>query len=155
MDGATRPRWLASRLAVRHGECVRELNPRAATDNATSPYVCRGMREHGNSFLAPVFGSSKLNVLRQLHMQHRVLRMLRQHERGAARQGKAYTHVCWSRLEFDFLRPHPPLTLLLDAAARSEPRCDVWVPLGEDCARPRGALAAGAPARGLRATRAS
>ena len=39
---------------VKKGYCSAGRNPRADIDNSTSPYICNGMKESGNSFLAPV-----------------------------------------------------------------------------------------------------
>ena len=50
-----------------------------------SPYTCSRIPEQGNSFMAPVFGRSSLNVLRQIYLQSRVLERLQAfEERGTA-----------------------------------------------------------------------
>ena len=66
-------------------------------------------------------GSAKLHVLRQLHDIHRCLNLVSQRERTL---GMLYDRVVHSRLEFVWLRPHPPLELLAKHA--------VWIPSGED-----------------------
>ncbi len=66
-------------------------------------------------------------------MHYRLLTLLRAHEAGA-RGGRAYDHVVWSRLEYTWLRAHPPLHVLSAASRRSELPCELWVPLGEDYA---------------------
>lgn len=85
-----------------------------------SAYKCRGIYL-GNTIFAPVLGSPKLHVLRQLHDIHRCLNLVGRRERHV---GIAYDRIVHTRLEFVWLRPHPPLSLLA-------PRV-VWVPLGED-----------------------
>ena len=126
--GDATKRKLDVRLDAVMGKLARE------NYNATSPYVCPGLKENGNSFMAPLLGNAGLNVLRQLYMHHRVLALLNEHEASPARGGTPYTHVVWSRLEYMWIRPHLPLSLLNTASARSQPKCDLWVPLEEDYA---------------------
>jgi hypothetical protein len=109
-------------------------------NGSRSKYSCRTskMRFGGNSFLAPVLGNAHLNVLRQLYMQSRVLALLEAHEASEARGGRRYMAVVWSRLEYHWLRPHPPLALFAPSADAerglgSALDC-VWVPLEEDYA---------------------
>lgn len=78
----------------------------------------------GNTFLAPVVGNSGLHVLLQLQMQRSILEQLRRFE-VKIREGVEYRQVIWSRLEYHWLSPHPPLRLL-------QPASCVWVPWGED-----------------------
>jgi len=103
--------------------CVR-LNESGTTRGAATPYRCKAIKEAGNIFLAPVIGNPRLNVLRQLHMQARVLRMLERHELED-RGGTPYSRVVWSRLEFMWLAPHP-------SVHRLQPSSCVWVPIEED-----------------------
>ena len=89
-----------------------------------SPYVCKGAR---NSVLSPVLGDGhradqRTSVLLELVSQQRCLAALRQME---SNRGVTYETVIFSRLEFTWLKPHPPLELL-------QPRACIWIPLGED-----------------------
>ena len=114
--------------------------------------MCTGLKERGNSYLAPVFGNPALHVLHQLRAQSRLYRLLLQSEAARAsrcastaarlraravsplqpktcphshpRAVHRYASVVWSRLDFFWLRPHPPLRLLSS--------CALWVPLAED-----------------------
>jgi hypothetical protein len=87
----------------------------------SSPYLCDGLKEWGNTIFAPVIGPSNGNVLWQLHSLHRVHSLLREQERA---RGLEYARVVVSRLDFVWLSPHPPLLLL-------DERC-VWAPMAED-----------------------
>lgn len=98
----------------------------SATKSRTLPYHCNRMKENGNSFLAPVVGDPRLNVLRQLHMQSRIHQLLVQHE-ATVRGGIRYETIIWSRLEFVWIRPHVPLASLT-------PSTCLWVPVEEDYA---------------------
>jgi hypothetical protein len=60
-------------------------------------------------------------VLRQLHDIRRALSLLSAREAAA---GAPFDRVVHTRLEFAWLRPHPPLSALHPA--------HVWVPAGED-----------------------
>ena len=92
-----------------------------AAARAPSTYRCRGIYL-GNTIFAPVLGSPKLHVLRQLHDIHRCLNVAAARERSV---GRMYDRIVHTRLEFEWLRPHPPLSLLQPAQA-------VWIPSGED-----------------------
>ena len=72
-----------------------------------------------------MLGSVRLHVLRQLHDIRRCLRLLGDTE---AAKGRPYERVVHTRLEYVWLRPHPPLALLSRHA--------VWVPSGEDYVPP-------------------
>lgn len=78
-----------------------------------------GMRVlfNGVSLYSPVLGTPQLSVLRELHSYQRCLALLSQEELA---RGAPYDRVVWSRLEYRWLAPHPPLELL------SEDR--VWAP---------------------------
>ena len=67
----------------------------------------------------PVVGNRNISCLRELHDYARVLRLLGTHE---ARRRREYERVVFSRLEFEWLAPHPPLDLM-------EARY-VWLPSG-------------------------
>ena len=77
----------------------------------------RHRRYRDLSIWAPVLGSRSASVLREFHDYQRVLALLRQHE---VRRGRNYSMVVFSRLEMDWLAPHPPLHLLRAGI--------VWVP---------------------------
>ena len=124
-----------------HGGCVRHNSSSTCkacfADSARSPYRCsKPLPEGGNTFFAPVLGKPNLNVLRQLHMQARVLQMLVTHEATARQAHGPYAHVVWARLEFSWLRPHPSLSQLGiggGGGSGGGGSC-LWVPLGEDYA---------------------
>lgn len=77
---------------------------------------------HKANIWAPVLGDRGVSVLREAHDLLRALRLLVQHE---ARRGAQYKHVAFSRLEFQWLAPHPPIRLLLGRDGRMP---DVWIP---------------------------
>lgn len=85
-----------------------------------SPYRCSGIYM-GNSIFSPVLGSPRLSVLRQQLDISRCLSLIHRHEQQL---GRNYTRVVHSRMEFQWLAPHPPLSML-------DPE-SVWVPRGED-----------------------
>jgi hypothetical protein len=121
------PHWPAiTRAYSQRGSrvnCVPALNLTGAlpgTIGGPSSYTCHGIYL-GNTIFAPVLGSAKLHVLRQLHDIRRCLGLLGEHETAV---GAAYDRVVHTRLEYIWLRPHPPLALLSPQA--------VWVPSGED-----------------------
>lgn len=133
------PGWAdLSRMYRLLSGCVRHMNSSTCANcfrsNASSPYRCsKPLPEGGNLFLAPVIGKSNINVLRQLHMQVRALKMLAAHEESSDRNGAPYKYVVWSRLEYVWLRPHPsPDHLALGGASFSGGAGCLWVPLGED-----------------------
>ena len=84
-------------------------------------YNCTGIFL-GNSIFAPVIGSPSIQSLPMLRGVQHCLELLEAQE--AARGGLRYERVVFSRLEFWWLRPHPPLRLL-------DPSI-VWLPSGED-----------------------
>lgn len=73
----------------------------------------------GISVWAPLLGNGNLSVLRELHDYSRVVQLVVQHETIV---GRRYDRVCFSRLEYLWLAPHPPLELLWSGA--------VWLPSG-------------------------
>ncbi len=75
------------------------------------------------TMLSPALGNPSANTLREFHYQSRCYAMMVDRERRA-RRGAAYDRVIFTRLEFEWLAPHPPLSLLDPAR--------VWVPAGED-----------------------
>jgi hypothetical protein len=83
-------------------------------------YECVGIYK-GNSFLAPVLGDHGIHNLHQLHALSLALQLVARTER---RNGWQYDRIVHTRLDLQWLRPHPPLRLL---AARQ-----AWVPSGED-----------------------
>ena len=92
-----------------------------APDNS-SPYLCIHLHNtQYNTIFAPVIGKSTLNVLRQAHAMSRCLGMFAAAETV---RGVQYTRVLHTRMEFIWLRPHPPLSLL-------DSTC-MWVPDSQD-----------------------
>ena len=106
--------------------CHRTSNASAHALNLTrafggaSPYSCTGVYL-GNTIFAPVLGSFRLHVLRQLHDIRRCLSLVGERE---AAVGRPYDRLVHTRLEFVWLRPHPPLQMLSPHA--------IWIPSGED-----------------------
>ena len=76
----------------------------------------------GITIFAPVLGDRNLSVLRELHDYSRSIRLVEAHE-ARKRGGTRYARIVFSRLEFEWLAPHPPLGLL-------EPSSAVWLPSG-------------------------
>ena len=115
------------RQAPKHVRC--ERNPQWGTASnpvGSNAYKCANIYL-GNTIFAPVLGSARLHVLRQLHDIRRCLTLI---ERREAATGVGYTRVVHSRLEDVWLRPHPPLSLLAETSAAG--RDVMWVPTGED-----------------------
>lgn len=94
-------------------------------DGGRGEYRCSRIPENGNSFMAPVFGSARLNVLRQIYLQSRVHQRLQEYE---ARHSIRYETIVWSRLELQWMAPHPSLSTLPFQS------CQLWTPIGEDYA---------------------
>ena len=80
-------------------------------------YKCKGIYL-GNTIFAPILGSVRLHVLRQLHDIRRCLGLLSTHEASA---GFAYDRIVHTRLEYVWLKPHPPLSLLITACRSFTP----------------------------------
>ena len=105
--------------------CIRDPTWSATSSPPNvSPYRCRGM---SNTVLSPVLGdglraNQRSNVLLEFYSQQRSYNALLRMEKD---RGSAYETVVFSRLEYTWLRPHPPLEML-------RPRACVWVPFGED-----------------------
>ena len=78
---------------------------------------------NGLNLFAPVLGNPNVSCMRELHDLHRVWALVRAHEAGP-RGGAEYRRIVFSRLEFRWLAPHPPLPLL-------EPQV-LWVPSGQN-----------------------
>ncbi|KAL1515978.1 hypothetical protein AB1Y20_002591 [Prymnesium parvum] len=113
------PHWPAVLRAftARKARLRCERNAAWRHGSRSPPYRCSLPRL--NSYLSPVIGRN--NALLELRGLHFCLRTLARLE---ASSGKSYARVVHSRIEFVWLRPHPPLHLLA-------PRF-VWVPSGED-----------------------
>lgn len=77
----------------------------------------KAMNPWGLSIWNPVLGNRGLSVLRELHDYSRVIRMVAEHERW---RGVPYSRIIFSRLEFHWYAPHPPLSLMEPSA--------VWLP---------------------------
>ncbi len=73
----------------------------------------------GVNVWAPLLGDRNLSVLRELNDYSRAIRLVGEHERGV---GRRYERVCFSRLEYHWLAPHPPMALLQSGM--------VWLPSG-------------------------
>ena len=73
--------------------------------------------------MSPALGNPNGNTLQEFHYQSRCINMIGSHER-TSRRGLRYDRVMFTRLEFEWLAPHPPLALL-------DPGY-LWVPTGED-----------------------
>lgn len=73
------------------------------------------------SMLSPVFGNPGGNTMREFHYQSRCHALIVAREK---RRAGTYSRVMFTRIEFEWLQPHPPLSLL-------EPGY-VWIPAGED-----------------------
>ena len=121
------PHWPAIMRAYSRGgsrvHCERASNESASSltgFGGPSPYRCKGIYL-GNTIFAPVLGSYRLHVLRQLHDIRRCLGLPTSREAAA---GWMYDRIIHTRLEFVWLRPHPSLHLLSPHA--------VWIPSGED-----------------------
>ena len=78
-------------------------------------------RSRAVSMLSPLLGRATVSPLRELRGYSRCLDLIETHERE---RGVPYDRVVFSRLEFNWLAPHPPLSLL--------PPCFVWVPRSHD-----------------------
>jgi hypothetical protein len=105
--------------------CERSTHKSSTADAEQTSYQCTGIYM-GNSIFAPVLGSPRLNVLRQLHDLHRCIELIHSHERRSA---SPYTHVLHSRMEYVWLAPHPPMSMFSVHQGRNG---TVWVPRGED-----------------------
>ena len=92
----------------------------ASASTSASGYECVGIYK-GNSFLAPVLGDHGIHNLHQLHALSLALQLVARTER---RNGWQYDRIVHTRLDLQWLRPHPPLHLLAASQA--------WVPSGED-----------------------
>lgn len=73
--------------------------------------TARYRRYRNISIWSPVLGTRQANTLREFHDYQRSLALLEEHERES-RRGLRYERVVWSRLEYEWLAPHPPLSLL-------------------------------------------
>jgi len=80
---------------------------------AASGYECSGIYK-GNSFLAPVLGDHGIHNLHQLHALSLALQLVARTER---RRGWRYDRIVHTRLDLQWLRPHPPLHLLAASQA--------------------------------------
>eukprot|EP00966_Prymnesium_polylepis_P243486 5630534-Prymnesium_polylepis.1 len=90
-----------------------------------APQACTGLKEYGHTFATPLFGTPQRNDLKNLYVQARSLRLAAELEQH---RGRRYAYIAWSRVELEWIAPHPPLHHLA-----AQPEC-VWVPLGEDYA---------------------
>ena len=76
----------------------------------------------GLNIFTPLLGNARANVLRELLSYERVYMLLRQVE---ARRARKYERVLFSRLEYRWLAPHPPLAPFF---ADDDARRTVWAP---------------------------
>ena len=125
------PHWRRIIAAYNRGRTV-SCKRHEGWMNSTSgpPYACRNIYL-GNTIFAPVLGSARLHVLRQLHDIRRCLGVVSEDEDAAG--GLRYDRIVHSRLEFIWLAPHPPLRLLHSSA--------VWIPSGGSIASAAAACA--------------
>ena len=79
----------------------------------------------GVTIWAPLLGNGNLSVLRELHDYSRAYQLLERHEK-TDRKGQLYRRVVFSRLEFEWLGSHPPLSLLPSGIGGS----NIWLPSG-------------------------
>lgn len=109
-------------LGLLGGYCRQPNATNSSGVDKQQPFKCdrKYLRDAGNTYLSPVIAGG--NVLRQLHSTSGCLAALLQRE---ASVGRTYDRVVHSRLDYLWLRPHPPLQLL-------DGRCRVWTPFGED-----------------------
>ena len=70
--------------------------------NATETY-------NGVNMFAPVLGNPRVSVMRELGDLANVLQLLKEHEES---RGSRYSRLVYSRLEFEWHLPHPPVELL-------------------------------------------
>lgn len=70
--------------------------------NATETY-------NGVNMFAPVLGNPRVSVMRELADLANVLQLLKEHEES---RGSRYSRLVYSRLEFEWHLPHPPVELL-------------------------------------------
>ena len=110
---------------------MRELRAHAEA----SPSFARVSRDfnaretfNGVTIFAPVLGNHNVSVLRELSDYSRSLALCEEHERARGRQ---YERLVFSRLEFVWLAPHPPLALMPAREALPPHRPIVWVPSGQ------------------------
>ena len=87
--------------------------------------IARGFRVQetfdGVVLFAPVLGNPNVSVMRELHDCSRALALIARHEKAREWQ---YSRVVFSRLEFRWVAPHPPLSVLDPAL--------VWTPSGQN-----------------------
>lgn len=113
------PHWpaiLAAHQRGGHIHCKRDNTANVSI----SPYSCVGLFK-SNSIFSPVLGTTwNLQELIGLHRCFRALQLVEANRRSGVR----YSRVVHTRVEYDWLHPHPPLAMLDSAHA--------WIPVGED-----------------------
>lgn len=110
------PAWNQTYRDLSWGSCTRSgPSPHVGSD---SPYHCRTLTDFGNVYLAPIIGNGA--VLKEFESQSGCLSLLQRHERDS---GRNYSRVVFSRLEYLWVKPHPPLSAL--------PPEHLWTPSGE------------------------
>ena len=77
------------------------------------------------SIFSPVLGSTSANVLRELVSYERAYALL---GRAEAQRGRLYEHLLFSRLEYTWLAPHPPIGAFMRHA---ESPSIVWAPTAD------------------------
>ena len=116
------PHWPAVLEAYNRGgkvTCVKV--PGWTQSDPRAPYTCNGIVD-GDTIFAPVLGDPKWNRLRQMKDLRNCLDVILEAE---AKRGSLYSRVIHSRIEYEWLKPHPPLKFLY-------PPSSVWIPSGED-----------------------
>ena len=110
------PHWSRTIKDMSWGHCRRDgPSPHVGSN---SPYHCRTLTDFGNTYFAPILGVGP--VLKEFESQSGCLSLLQSHERASRRN---YTRVIFSRLEYFWVQPHPPISALHQR--------HLWVPTGE------------------------
>ena len=106
--------------------CALRTSPELTGDQITSRFAASPdgdfLKNIGFNALAPAFGNAG-SAAWDYHDQSRCLDLIAEHEQ---RRGAAYTRVIRSRMELEWVGPHPPLRLMSPDYA--------WIPSGEDWA---------------------
>ena len=98
-------------------------SPPSSSNESSTPYECSGLFK-GNSIFAPVLGTTY--NLYELHGLSKCYGALEAYEHSSA---SSISHVVHTRVEYDWISPHPPPRLLLEPTAVEEV---AWIPAGED-----------------------
>ena len=118
------PHWNTTLMdRISWSGCKRDPNWQPCKTCPPTPYTGCKLGDYGNSFFSPVLNQGPpRHVLQELESQSGCLALIAQHERA---NGFTYSRVVFSRLQYHWLHPHPPLTTL----ARDN---YLWVPSNEN-----------------------